>query len=70
RFVKECDGNVEGKAREAREAGDAEKNVKEKKTSTKEQTIALHRIGMKPEQIARMRGIKIETVKKHLEKIL
>ena len=70
RFVRECDGNLDGKERIEKERSREGKKGKETKTPTKEQTIALHRIGMKPEQIARMRGIKLQTVLNHLKKLI
>ncbi len=75
RFVVECDGDVHGKFSDRiskkedwRKSDQANGGAETKKTSTHEQTLALHALGMRPEQIARMRGIKLETVKKHLEK--
>ncbi len=72
RFIRECGGNVDGveKAREKAERMERAKKTKEIKTSTKEQTLVLVRSGMHPEQIAKVRGIKIGTVLNHLEEML
>ena len=76
KFVKDCDGNVDGDETSRSSVGyDRDRSVwkkqkKESKISTNEQTLALIKVGMNPEQVAEARGIKIGTVLNHLEKML
>lgn len=79
RFVRDCDGNVNGRISEKAERPDKTereekkrklKSKREMKIPTNEQTLALVRIGMNLDQIVEMRGIKIGTVLNHLEQML
>lgn len=74
RFINDCDGIVNGEESFLSTNNDfwlkRKKKKKEPKIPTYEQTLALVKVGMNPEQVAETRGIKIGTVLNHLEKML